>query len=97
MLSTNKFNFILFILFSFIHFTHNHICFFFTVDENKYTKIADGLLIKRVFKNDSGEYSCKAFQISSALSNVKEQTIRLNIQREYHTNSIINSTVNSAW
>lgn len=52
------------------------------VDEEKYVKIADGLLIKRVYKNDSGEYTCKAFQISSAISNVKEQTIRLNIQRK---------------
>lgn len=89
MLSTLKIQF--YFTFFFPSFTSHIITFvFFTVDENKYTKIADGLLIKRVFKNDSGEYSCKAFQISSALSNVKEQTIRLNIQREYHTNSIIN-------
>lgn len=47
-------------------------------------KLADGLLIKEVAKSDSGEYTCKAFQISSAFSNVKERTIRLNIQRKLH-------------
>lgn len=56
--------------------------FILVVDQEKYKKIEDGLLIRRVSKHDSGEYSCKAFQISSSLSNVKEQTIRLNIQRE---------------
>lgn len=53
------------------------------VDDQKHVKLADGLSIKHVAKNDSGEYTCKAFQISSALSNVKEQTIRLNIQRMF--------------
>ncbi|KAG4072544.1 hypothetical protein HA402_004633 [Bradysia odoriphaga] len=46
----------------------------------KYVKVVDGLAIKKVSKNDSGEYTCKAFQISTTISNVKEQTIRLNIQ-----------------
>lgn len=57
--------------------THTH-----TVDSKKYQALADGLLIKNVLKSDSGEYTCKAFQISSALSNVEEKTIRLNIQRK---------------
>lgn len=48
----------------------------------KYTKVADGLVIKKVSKNDSGEYTCKAYQVSTTISNTKEQTIRLNIQRE---------------
>lgn len=52
------------------------------VDNKKYDKLGDGLSIKKVLKNDSGEYTCKAFQISPTLSNVKEQTIRLNVQRE---------------
>lgn len=54
----------------------------FSVDDKKYSGLADGLLIKNVSKSDSGEYTCKAFQISSALSNVEEKTIRLNIKRE---------------
>lgn len=52
-----------------------------SVDGKKYRSLADGLLIKNILKKDSGEYTCKAFQISSALSNVEEKTIRLNIQR----------------
>lgn len=53
-----------------------------SVDEGKYSILADGLSINNVLKNDSGEYTCKAFQISAASSNVKEQTVRLNVQRE---------------
>lgn len=51
-------------------------------DSSKYMKTSDGLAIKRVTKNDSGEYTCRAYQISSTLNNVKEQTIRLNVQRK---------------
>lgn len=51
-----------------------------TVDGVKYAKLGDGLSIKNVLKDDSGEYTCRAFQISSVLSNVDERTIRLNIQ-----------------
>lgn len=53
-----------------------------SVPTEKYVKVVDGLAIKKVSKNDSGEYTCKAFQISTTISNVKEQTIRLNIQRK---------------
>lgn len=48
----------------------------------KYTLLADGLLIKRVSKNDSGEYTCKAFQVSTAGSSFQEKTIRLNIKHK---------------
>lgn len=48
----------------------------------KYTMLADGLLIKRVSKNDSGEYTCKAFQVSSSGSSFEEKTIRLNIKHK---------------
>lgn len=57
---------------------------FISVDERKFSILADGISINDVLKNDSGEYTCKAFQISAASSNVKEQTIRLNVQREYN-------------
>lgn len=64
------------------HFAFRTSTFFLiSVDGKKYRSLADGLLIKNILKKDSGEYTCKAFQISSALSNVEEKTIRLNIQR----------------
>lgn len=61
--------------------------FRFLVPSKKFTKVVDGLIIKNVTKSDSGEYTCKAFQVSTTISNVKEQTIRLNIQRKYITPS----------
>ncbi|XP_055540722.1 neuroglian-like [Wyeomyia smithii] len=48
----------------------------------KYTMLADGLLIKRVSKTDSGEYTCKAFQVSAAGSSFQEKTIRLNVKHK---------------
>lgn len=59
----------------------------FLVPSKKFTKVVDGLIIKNVTKSDSGEYTCKAFQVSTTISNVKEQTIRLNIQRKYITSN----------
>lgn len=52
-------------------------------NSNKYMRTSEGLAIKRVTNNDSGEYTCKAYQISATINNVKEQTIRLNIQRKF--------------
>ncbi|XP_065095667.1 neural cell adhesion molecule 1-like [Ochlerotatus camptorhynchus] len=52
------------------------------VPSGKYTMLADGLLIKKVSKNDTGEYTCKAFQVSSSGSSFKEKTIRLNIKHK---------------
>lgn len=54
----------------------------FADGSTKYMKTSDGLAIKRVMNNDSGEYTCRAYQISPTINNVKEQTIRLNIQRK---------------
>ncbi|XP_065079072.1 neural cell adhesion molecule 2-like [Ochlerotatus camptorhynchus] len=48
----------------------------------KYTMLADGLLIKRVSKDDSGEYTCKAFQVSSSGSSFEEKSILLNIKHK---------------
>lgn len=45
--------------------------------------LADGLMIKKVTKNDAGEYTCKAFQVSTTGSSFEEKTIRLNIKREF--------------
>lgn len=55
---------------------------FFKVPNNRYKLHHDGLLIKKVSRNETGEYTCKAFQISDAISNVEEQTIKLNVQRK---------------
>ncbi|XP_055641302.1 neural cell adhesion molecule 2-like [Toxorhynchites rutilus septentrionalis] len=49
---------------------------------SKYTMLADGLLIKKVLKKDGGEYTCKAFQVSTAGSSFEEKTIRLNIRHK---------------
>ncbi|EDS35755.1 conserved hypothetical protein [Culex quinquefasciatus] len=48
----------------------------------KYTMLADGLMIKKVTKNDAGEYTCKAFQVSTTGSSFEEKTIRLNIKHK---------------
>lgn len=58
-------------------------------DSNKYMRTSEGLAIKRVTNNDSGEYTCRAYQISATINNVKEQTIRLNIQRMFDNLLII--------
>lgn len=54
---------------------------FFT-NNLRYSKLADGMSIKKVVQNDSGEYTCKAFQISATGSSFKEKTIRLNIKHK---------------
>lgn len=51
------------------------------VSENQsYALIGDGLLVKNLKRELGGEYICKAFQLSSILTNVEEQTILLNVQ-----------------
>lgn len=39
-------------------------------------------MIKKVTKNDAGEYTCKAFQVSTTGSSFEEKTIRLNIKHK---------------
>lgn len=60
----------------------NVLQFYFTDEKGKYTKSAKGLLINKVTKADSGDYTCKAFQVSPSISNVKELPIKLSVQRE---------------
>lgn len=60
-------------------------------DSGKYKKLADGLLVREVRHNDSGEYTCKAFQITEIMTNVEEQTIRLNVQCNRCSSDYINS------
>ncbi|XP_035774509.1 hemicentin-1-like isoform X1 [Anopheles albimanus] len=55
-----------------LYFAHN----------GRYSKLADGMSIKKVTQNDTGEYTCKAFQISTTGSSFEEKTIRLNIKHK---------------
>ncbi|XP_052866717.1 neural cell adhesion molecule 2-like [Anopheles cruzii] len=55
-----------------LHFGHN----------GRFSKLADGMSIKKVRQNDTGEYTCKAFQISATGSSFEEKTIRLNIKHK---------------
>uniref|UniRef100_A0A1S4H1B3 Neural cell adhesion molecule 1 n=1 Tax=Anopheles gambiae TaxID=7165 RepID=A0A1S4H1B3_ANOGA len=54
----------------------------FFSNNGRYSKLADGMSIKKVVQNDSGEYTCKAFQISATGSSFEEKTIRLNIKHK---------------
>lgn len=49
----------------------------------KFTKLADGLLINKVSKNETGEYTCKAYQISDSINEYDERTIKLIVHRKY--------------
>lgn len=42
----------------------------------------NSLLINSVTRELSGEYTCKAYQISKTISNVQEQTTKLNVERK---------------
>ncbi|XP_063706818.1 neural cell adhesion molecule 2-like [Culicoides brevitarsis] len=48
----------------------------------KYTKLADGLLIRNVTKNQSGEYTCRAYQISDKINEYDEKTIKLTVHHK---------------
>ncbi|XP_058126256.1 neural cell adhesion molecule 2-like [Anopheles ziemanni] len=54
---------------------------FFT-NNGRYTKLADGMSIRKVVQSDSGEYTCKAFQVAATGSSFEEKTIRLNIKHK---------------
>ncbi|XP_055386241.1 neural cell adhesion molecule 1-like [Condylostylus longicornis] len=48
----------------------------------KYRKLGDGLLIKKVTQNDTGEYTCRAYQISDTISDTQDHTILLKIEHK---------------
>lgn len=43
----------------------------------------DGLLIKNVSNDDSGDYICKAYQISDSISNIEEEMIQVKVRGGY--------------
>lgn len=55
----------------------------FSDTPGKYKTVADGLVVMRLNSNDSGEYTCRAFQQSSYMVNAKSKVIRFNVMREF--------------
>lgn len=64
--------------------------FFLPAQETKYKKLADGLFIRTANRSDSGEYTCKAFQLTEIMTNVEEQTVRLNIHCKFNSSPYFN-------
>ncbi|XP_070495022.1 neural cell adhesion molecule 1-B-like [Chironomus tepperi] len=50
-----------------------------TTKESRHIQLADGLYIKNVTRKDAGDYTCKAFQLSSKLSYFNDQIIQLDV------------------
>ncbi|GFG35621.1 hypothetical protein Cfor_02544, partial [Coptotermes formosanus] len=53
-----------------------------TVEGPKYEVVADGLYIYNVTLEDKGEYSCRAFQVSSTKSEALNRTVILNVEHK---------------
>ncbi|XP_055839873.1 limbic system-associated membrane protein isoform X1 [Episyrphus balteatus] len=49
---------------------------------SKFRKLADGLLIHKVTQNDTGEYTCKAYQFTKDISDVQERTVLMKIEHK---------------
>jgi hypothetical protein len=49
----------------------------------KYKKMEDGLYVQNITLEDGGEYSCKAYQVSTSTSSIVERTVTLKVKREY--------------
>lgn len=56
----------------------------FIAKGKKYIQLKDGLLIKDVNNADRGDYYCKAYQISTAISNVDERMIHVKIKGGFY-------------
>lgn len=56
--------------------------FAFTANASKFRILADGLLINKVTQFDTGEYTCRAFQVNSIASDMQERTVLMKIERE---------------
>ncbi len=49
---------------------------------NKYKAVPDGLLIRRLGRDDAGSYKCKATQMHEQITDFKDLLIELKVQRE---------------
>lgn len=63
--------------------TNCHIPFLLYLEPSrKYSRIADGLAIYGLERSDSGEYTCRAVQVSAHISSTKAKVIRYNVLRK---------------
>ncbi|EDV99237.1 neural cell adhesion molecule 2 [Drosophila grimshawi] len=53
----------------------------------KFRILADGLLINKVTQNDTGEYTCRAYQVNSIASDMQERTVLMKIEHKPHWTS----------
>lgn len=53
-------------------------------DDGRFKAIEDGLYIKKVKREDSGEYTCRAMQFTAIDTIREEQTVLLNVQCKNH-------------
>uniref|UniRef100_A0A1A9WKQ4 Uncharacterized protein n=1 Tax=Glossina brevipalpis TaxID=37001 RepID=A0A1A9WKQ4_9MUSC len=49
-------------------------------NSTKFRLLADGLLINSVTQNDTGEYTCRAYQVNPIASDMQERTVLLKIE-----------------
>lgn len=56
---------------------------YFSDEAVKYKKLGDGIFIRSVNRSDAGEYTCKAVQTSEKISDMKQQTVLLNVLCEF--------------
>lgn len=54
----------------------------FTGNTPKFQILADGLQVRKVTQNDTGEYTCRAYQVNTIASDMQERTILMKIERE---------------
>ncbi|KAL9926453.1 neural cell adhesion molecule 2 [Glossina fuscipes] len=51
-------------------------------NSTKFRILADGLLINSVTQNDTGEYTCRAYQVNPIASDMQERTVLLKIEHK---------------
>ncbi|KAH8402959.1 hypothetical protein KR222_001081, partial [Zaprionus bogoriensis] len=53
-----------------------------STNASKFRILADGLLINKVTQFDTGEYTCRAFQVNSIASDMQERTVLMKIEHK---------------
>ncbi|XP_017467825.1 PREDICTED: igLON family member 5 [Rhagoletis zephyria] len=54
----------------------------FTGNSTKFQILADGLQVRKVTQNDTGEYTCRAYQVNTIASDMQERTILMKIEHK---------------